>query len=573
VQIREKGAFAAIIEVSRYSYNCLYEAYSGHLMPSVSKTLANHEPSNSGSRLDGWKEIAAYLGRGERTVKRWEAQRGLPTHRIPGDGRRSVFAYAAELDEWLRSSGGQAASQDEPEALMQDTVPEIAAANGRSRAEDAGGQASVIDPRLNSSALETAPPRRAQMRGLSGLWALCGVILLALALAFFPIDRLRRHGRGLVAAASPHSALNQPAAPGTVAPVASNPDKAVAHDLYLKGRYEWNQRTPESLNRAVDSFTQAIVHDPNYAEAYVGLAETYALLREFSTMPDSDAFSRSLAAARKAVELDSSLAEAHRALAFAEMYGSLDFTDAEKEFHRAIALDPRDPAARRWYANAFAVPGRFEECLAQMDLAQALDPASHATLADKGWMLFLAGRREEGIRTLREVERSVPEFVSPHSYLMQIGFELRDYPTFLDEGERMAAAKSDSAFEQVLAAARRGYELHGEAGLLQALHAQGQVHRSNSDRMSTLLAKVCVRMGRNQEALQILEDEYTRRDPDVLSCLSHPSLLMLRDEPRYKALVKKINFPAHAADASNGYLVGTGAARVSAIATPAPLHA
>jgi tetratricopeptide (TPR) repeat protein len=523
-------------------------------MPPVPQTPANREPSAQETRLDGWKEIAAYLGRGERTVKRWEARRGLPTHRIPGEGRRSVFAYAAELDEWLRSSGGQEATRDEGESLGSD-VPRDAAGRQGSSGEQveslaAGAHTTSSDPE--------APPPEIHTFHRPQLWgylAIYGVVLLGLTLAFLRFGNLRRHGRDMVSAAGPHSGFFSPDTHAPFAPPIADTEKSTARDLYLKGRYEWNQRTPESLNRAVDDFTQAIVHDPNYAEAYVGLAETYALLREFSTMPDTDAFSRSLAAAKKAVELDDSLSEAHRALAFAEMYGSLDFMGAEKEFRRAIELDPRDPVARRWYANAFGVPGRFEECLQQMDLAQSLDPASHATLADKGWMLFLAGRQEEGIRTLREVERSVPDFVSPHTYLMEIGFELRDYPMFLDEGEKMAASIHDATLEGVFSAARKAFTNGGESGLLQTFYDQGLGHRSN-DRLPTLLAKVCIRMGRKQEALEILEDEYSRRDPNVLSCLSHPSLLALRNEPGYKALVKKLNFPMHPADGSSGYLIG-----------------
>src|ERR1035441_648344 len=150
----------------------------------------------------------------------------------------------------------------------------------------------------------------------------------------------------------------------------TNPE---AEDLYLKGRYYWNKRTPDDLNKAVDLFTQAIVHDPGYAKAYAGLADTYNLLREFSSMPSGEAFSRSLAAARRAVELDGGLADAHNSLAFASFYGAWDFAVAEREFERAIELDPHYATAYHWYANALVCLGRVDAALANMLRAGEVD--------------------------------------------------------------------------------------------------------------------------------------------------------------------------------------------------------
>jgi tetratricopeptide (TPR) repeat protein len=506
-------------------------------MSSVSKGSAAGEPSGRGTRLDGWKEIATYLGRAERTVKRWEEHRGLPTHRIPGEGRRVVFAYSAELDEWLQSSE----VEDEAESAENEMDPADSWAPASAENRHSETTAATLSGDANATKV-SGDGRR--FRG----WAtLASLAVAGLAVAALGLPGFRKPARHTAAA---RDSGNAPGASDTVA-AASSSEQAVAHELYLKGRYEWNQRTPDSLNRAVDSFTQAIVHDPHDAEAYVGLAETYALLREYTTMQDSEAFSRSLAAAKKAVELNDSLAEAHRALAFAEMYGTWDFVDAEKEFQRAIDLDPRDPVARHWYANAFGVPGRFDECLRQMDIAQSLDPASHATLADKGWMLFLAGRRDEGVNTLKEVERSVPDFVSPHTYLMQIGLEIRDYPLFLEEGEKMAATKQDSGWLPLFAAGRKGYARGGERGLLQAMHDAAR-DLPSSYASSTTMAKICILMGRNDEALRILEEQYSRHDSNVLSCLSHPIFLTLRNEPRYEALVRRINFPALAGNGLPG---------------------
>jgi tetratricopeptide (TPR) repeat protein len=254
------------------------------------------------------------------------------------------------------------------------------------------------------------------------------------------------------------------------------------------------------------------------------------------------------------VELDDSLAEGHRALAFAEMYGSWDFVDAEKEFRRAIELNPNDPQARRWYANAFAVPGRFSESLSEITKAQELDPGSHATLADKGIMLYDAGRAEEGIEILKDVERSAPEFRSPHSYLMMISLYRRDYPTFLLEGEKTAEVMKDPVLADIVASARTGYAKSGGTGLLLRLYAKEEEYFLQGKFDATTLAETCVLMGRKQEALQLLDGAYNRREANLLSCLSRPDLLTLRDDPRYKALVKKINFPIDSAKTTPTYL-------------------
>jgi len=330
---------------------------------------------------------------------------------------------------------------------------------------------------------------------------------------------------------------------GAAPPAVSEAERRVAGDFYLRGRYEWNQRTPESLHRALDLFTQAIVHNPGDARAYAGLADTYDLLREYSTDADSDAFPRAIAAAKKAVALDDSLAEAHRALAFAEMYGVWDFAGAEAEFRRAIALDPKDPQARRWFANALCVGGRFPEALAQMDKAQELDPTSHATLADKGWMLYNANHVREGIELLKEVERSAPEFYSPHSYLMQIDLDLRDYPSFLSEGQLAARSSGDTALLDTIASSRAGYERGGSHGLLQALYAKEKHYYAAGQLHAQLLARVCLLMGKTREALDVMEDAYMRKNIDVLAILSELDLLSLKDDPRYQALAQKINFP------------------------------
>jgi tetratricopeptide (TPR) repeat protein len=488
------------------------------------KNRANVDISELGKRLDSWKEIAAYLARGERTVKRWEAQRGLPAYRVPGKGKPSVYAYSRELDHWLHSTSSQ-----ELDALA---VEE----------EEAPSPVALVNSSSPESALLPEVHAGMSTRRKLGL-AICAVALAAAAGLGFGASSFKS-APARVGGASPENAA--PNIRTISASLSSSPDakKHLAADLYLKGRYEWNQRTPESLNRALDYFTQSIVHDPGYAPSYAGLADTYSLLREFSTMPEDEAFPRAIAAARKAVELDEQLAEAHRALAFAEMYGNWNFAKADKEFHRAIELNPQDPVARKWYANAFAVAGQFDESLEQINRAQELDPTSNSLLADKGLMLFNAGRRKEGIELLEQVERSAPQFRSPHFYLMLIHLYDRRYPAYIEEGQKAAESVNDPVLKDVISAAQVGYAQRGEQGLLMGLYNKQMEYYRAGKMPATLLAKTCLMLGRKKEALQLLEEAYARHELDVLMCLSNPDLLTLKDEARYKALVRKIDFPA-----------------------------
>jgi len=496
-------------------------------MPSPATAHPIAKNAGLGTRLDSWKEIAAYLGKVERTVKRWDADRGLPIHRVPGGGRASVYAYTNELDEWLKS---KASSKSDPtHAETEAEQPEAAfTPSAAANASDLTAFLPVKWPVVRS----------AKKRDL--LLATCGILLAAVfALS---VSRAVASGRASQALYGLFNSRHVEPEPGTGF-VVSDSEVSQARELCLKGRYEWNQRNPDSLNRALDDFTQAIVHDPSYAQAYVGLADTYDLLREYSSMPDSEAYARAMAAARKAVELDDSLAEAHRALAFAEWWGKWDFVDGEKEFRRAIELNPRDPVARKWHANVLAVRGQFDQSLAENRKAQELDPSSHSILADRGLMMFTSGRQREAIALLKEVERSAPEFLSPHSYLMEISLELRDYPAFLEEGERTAELANDPVLKDIIGSVRAEYRHGGERGLLNELYAKQRKYYLAGKLAGTLLAKTCIMMGRRQEALQLLEEAYKHHESSVLACYAQADLLTLKDEPRYRALLRQMNLP------------------------------
>ena len=314
-------------------------------------------------------------------------------------------------------------------------------------------------------------------------------------------------------------------------------------DFYLKGRFYWNQRTPDSLNKAVDFFTQAIVRDPNYAPAYVGLADCYNLLREYSAMPPSEAYPRALAAARRATELDDHSSEAHASLAFVSFNGMWDIATADREFRRAIELDPKNGTAHHWYATTLATLSRYPEAIAEIERAQALDPTSKSILADKGIILWLAGKKEEAVAILQPLEFAEPGFISPHRYLEEIAIESGDYSRYIAEMKHVAQLTQDHASLVIAEAAARGFATGGGPGLLEGqLQAQRQLLEKGQI-SPYLLAETCAFMGDKAGAQRYLEAAYAMHADQTPNLGNEPAFRSLHREPAFQQLAAKIGLP------------------------------
>src|SRR5580658_343630 len=194
-----------------------------------------------------------------------------------------------------------------------------------------------------------------------------------------------------------------------------------AYESYLKGRYFWNKRTPDSLKVALAYFNQAIDEDPTYAQAYSGLADTYALLGDwqYGVMTPKEALPKAKAAAIKALELDSTLSEAHNSLAFCFDAFDWDFAAAGKEFQRAIELNPGYATAHHWYAWHLSLLGRYDEAIEEMRKAKSLDPLSLIINADLAELLVLAHSYDESMQQSRKTIEMDPNFALAHSQLAQ----------------------------------------------------------------------------------------------------------------------------------------------------------
>jgi tetratricopeptide (TPR) repeat protein len=501
-------------------------------------------PLESDRRLDSWKEIAAFFDRDERTVRRWEKERALPVYRLPGKGRGSVYAFAGELTQWLKSPN-----------YVEDASPEVVAAldlpaSILKPADSAATQWDGAERRQKTLVIEPAGRVNSQFTVLK--YALAVALLAAAVLVFaafrFPSLKIfsalpspLSHwfgARGKNSAGGPGAPARGSTSSGKTGP--ANPE---ALDLYLKGRYEWSKRSPESLNKAVDYFTQSIVRDPNYAPAYAGLADTYNLLREYTSMPSSEAYPRAIAAAKKAVELDDTLSDAHRSLAFATFYWNWDFRGGEREFKRAIELDPHDAVAHHWYGTALEALGRFPESLAELERARQLDPASASIVADTGLILFDSGKPDESAALLSQIESADPTFLSPHSYLARIALARGNYPAYLTESKRAAELRHDTVGMEIAGAAKRGYDSSGEKGLLESIYRVQKKYYDQKLLPGITLAETCAKLGRENEVLGYLRQDFERHDPAILGLLVDPFFTALRGDPAFRQLVVQIGLP------------------------------
>jgi DNA-binding winged helix-turn-helix (wHTH) protein/Tfp pilus assembly protein PilF len=390
------------------------------------------------------------------------------------------------------------------------------------------GPVQIAEPTVEQPAeTQTAPVETAPGSG-TRLWRLAviavpAVVLLFAVLIFRGGSHGAHAGTNVPAAVTPHHAANRE-----------------AEDFYLKGRFYWNKRTPESLAQAVDAFMQAIVHDPNYADAYVGLSDSYNLLREFSAMPANEAYSRAYAAAKTAVQLDGQSSEAHASLAFVTYWGMWDTVNAEKEFRRALELDPNNAKAHHWYATFLDSNRRNEEALAQIEMARKLDPNSSSILADKAEILRDEGRREEAVQLLKQLEATDPEFASPHRYLAMVYIDSRDYPDYIAEARKDAMLTHEAASLADVDAAAKGFERDGERGLLEGQLAV-RIKLYEEGRISPFTAATsAARLGNQREALKYLNICVKSRDQFAVLIGGDPTFAGLHGDPEFQQLVAQV---------------------------------
>jgi len=320
----------------------------------------------------------------------------------------------------------------------------------------------------------------------------------------------------------------------------ANPE---AYQLYLKGRYEWNKRTAESLKNSVAYFEQAIERDPSYAQAYAGLADVYNVIGAYEHLSPQETFPKARVAAMKALELDDTLAEAHTALAMVRSHYDWDWAGAEKEFQRALELNPNYANAHYFYGLTCLVPlGRLDQALREMKRAQELDPLSPIINANLGWTLIYARQYDAAIEQLRKTLALDPHFTITHA---RIGLALELKGKYAEAVEEFLQARGGPAAitEQQLADLRKAYASSGWKGFLQKRVQFLLENRKRGYVPAHLVALDYSRLGDKEKALEWLERAYAERDEWVTYLNVEPDFDALRSDPRFADLARRIGLP------------------------------
>jgi|SRR5215472_15455494 len=314
-----------------------------------------------------------------------------------------------------------------------------------------------------------------------------------------------------------------------------NPEAYVS---YLKGRYFWNKRTADALKAAVAYFNQAIEEDPKYARAYSGLADTYALLGDwqYAVMAPKEALPKAKAAAIKALELDSTLGEAHNSLAFCLDGFDWDFESAEKEFRRAIELNPGYATAHHWYAWHLALVGRNTEAIVEMRNAQNLDPLSLIINADLAELLVIAHFYDESIQQSRKTVEMDPNFGLAHNQLAQAYLQKQNTKEAIAELQKAIRLSGDCP--TCTANLARAYAAAGKRDETLRLLSDLKKRSNPTYSYASEIATVYAALGDKDQAMRWLENGYEERfNPGVLL---RPGFDPLRSDPRFQDLLRHI---------------------------------
>ena len=547
---------------------------------------------NPADRLDSWKEIASFLRRDVRTVQRWEKKEGLPVYRHQHEKLGSVYAYRPELTAWFTgrqpssgaTEGANPGSADKiklavlpfrnlgndggesyfTEGLTEEMItqvtrlqPEQLAVIARNTAlhydssrkslqqmkEDLGvdyvleGRVRRAGNRVRITAQLSEVQDQTQLwaemyeRDLSDVLSVQAEIAQAIAREIHLALKLSESTR--LAGLQKGQARTRPE----------------AYDAYLKARYELHEMQPAAISKSVEDFERAVELDPDFASAYAGLASAYALLAiaPFDLLPPHEAMPKAEKAARRSLELDSSLAEAHTALALVNHHYHWRWSEAEENYKRAIELNPDNSAAHLWYSWLLLALNRRQDALAQIEdtmrIVQETDPsrlvAVHATRAFAHYF----GRDFQA--AANECEKALQ--LDPKHFMLH----------YILGRSYMRLGKSEKAIEQLKAASTKpgeiplvdaalglAYAVSGRREETQKMAAQFKKVFSNRYVPSTYFGMLYAGLGDRERAIAWLRKALAERADGLTWLVVEPMLDEMRSDSRFQELVKKIGLPS-----------------------------
>jgi DNA-binding winged helix-turn-helix (wHTH) protein/TolB-like protein/Tfp pilus assembly protein PilF len=309
-----------------------------------------------------------------------------------------------------------------------------------------------------------------------------------------------------------------------------------AYHAYRMGRYFWNKRRPDDLKKAVEYFEQAIQRDTDYALAFAGLADSYALLGDYGVASAQEVFPKMKRAAARAVEIDDRLAEAHTSLAYAKRLSDWDWPGAEQEFKLAIELNNSYATAHHWYSEYLAGMGRFDEALEEARRAEELDPRSLIINTNLGWILYLGRRYDEAVEELKTTLEMDPNFFLAQQLLWQTYVQKGMYDEALS-GKEIKGSEETREKDELL---KKAYDVAGWKGFERKVLELALERKKPGDKPGGPWAVIYAAVGDYDMALQCLEKGYENREAWMVWVKVSPDFDDLRSHPRFQDLLSRM---------------------------------
>ena len=315
------------------------------------------------------------------------------------------------------------------------------------------------------------------------------------------------------------------------------PTSPAAHEAYLRGRYYWNKRTPEALKKAVEYFQRAVEQDPGYALAYAGVADSYAVMASWNLLPPDEGYPKAKAAARKALEIDDTLAEAHALLAIVAKEYDWNFSGAERGFKKALQLNPGYATAHQWYAEYLAAMGRHEEAIAEIERAEELDPLSLIINAIAGYVCYFASEYDQAIDHCQKALELDPNFATAHYF---IGWVYERKGMYGEAIAELQKARTLSGNIDFLAVLGHAYAVSGRTKQARKILDEVKAFSERAYVSPYVLALIYMGLGEKDQAFAWLETAFTERAINLVVLKVDPRYDGLRDDPRFNDLLRRI---------------------------------